>query len=72
MVKYMIISPTHNVDLKRGITTVTVLCKDPASNEFYWAEPKEADPMYFSTRARAELYININKLVGAFSYGIVA
>lgn len=72
MIRYIIISPTHNVDLKAGTTTISVLCGDIASHEFYWgATNKKEKAIMFPTRTKAEIFIAVNKLLGAFSYGIV-
>lgn len=72
MIRYVIISPTHNVDLDTSTTNITVLCQDPAGNAFHWEDTREkGKALMFESRGAADLFILTHKLEGAFSYGIM-
>ena len=70
MIKYIIVSPTKDVDLKNSKTGIAVLCSNAAEN-LYWRATRNADKLVmFNDRRLADAFIVSHHLEGAFSYGI--
>ena len=70
MIKYIIVSPTKDVDLKNSKTGIAVLCSN-ADEDLYWRDTRNADKLVmFDDRRLADAFIVSHHLEGAFSYGI--
>ena len=72
--KYIVIGITSQIDLRKSITKIRVLCK-LENGSYYWADSNnEDDKVYwllFKSRSEAELYAK--KILGNnnyFTYGI--
>ena len=74
MIKYIVISPTSEIDFSKLKTNVRFLCIWVNSNDkvdYYWSN-NTSDlefALTFNTREEADLYIKNNELQ-AYSYGI--
>lgn len=73
MIKYIIVCPNSNVDLKNGTTGIDVLCSKLEDESLFWQDPRTPKQklVMFDDRNAADAFIIQKALpVGAFSYGI--